>query len=866
MKKNIYVVNHTHWDREWYFTTMDSLLLSDDVFSQAIRELSENPSAKFVLDGQTSILDEYMTLHPEQLEQVRQLVASGQLAIGPWYTQTDAFSVNEESFLRNLAIGSREARKYGREMEVGYLPDTFGFNAQMPTLLRAAGFDNIVFWRGMNFNTLVSSPYFIWQGLGDKSIKAANLVDGYGTAAFLNSSDSYIEERLLPSIKRIEDHTDNENLLIPAGGDQLKIVSHLSETLAEISDKTDYNLISSRYEDFLATLDSESMPSYRGEFREPVATRVHKTIGSVRYDIKKEVYDLEQLLLRHVEPLLAIAADNDIKISPKLLEVAWKKLLEGEAHDSLGGCVEDVVATDIIERNKQVRELAEGLENTIGKRLAEKMGLSSNDVIVFNTSTKPFSGYKTIDILSSHLNVGVKGDDTSAVISSEFFKGKDNLLLETPEGPQYINEDPYYRLHIRTHCTIPAMGFKVLQITEQEPLPLTAVAGDLSISQGTTTVSFSEGRLSLKHDNLLVEDFLTLEDEGNNGDTYDYSPLKGDKPITLRFDSATVAKTSVQQTLTLTGAFKLPKDLSQRLQDVPETKPVAIKLTISLCLGLEIPQFHLEIDNTVLDHRMRIKVNLADEAQNALASVPFGFLKRPINQEIPDNWDKRYVEYPIDVEPFDKSVSLQGNETAITAYAKGLKEYQVIGSSLYVTLMATTGQLGKPNLAYRPGRASGDTTKKGHVMIATPLAELEKKLTFDFAIELTPGKLNESHLSNTWREYTEPSISYQMQSLNMFIHRLDSKLQPELTPTHRIDDYSLLNYSGKAITSSLMPSLYNTNAWVLRLANPTSQEISLGKLELSKFKTWSFVDAREQAMPETDTIAPYDVVAIKLWR
>ncbi|WP_222848480.1 glycoside hydrolase family 38 N-terminal domain-containing protein, partial [Lactiplantibacillus plantarum] len=47
-------VNHTHWDREWYFTTEDAQVLSDQLFSNVLKELETHPEANFTLDGQTS--------------------------------------------------------------------------------------------------------------------------------------------------------------------------------------------------------------------------------------------------------------------------------------------------------------------------------------------------------------------------------------------------------------------------------------------------------------------------------------------------------------------------------------------------------------------------------------------------------------------------------------------------------------------------------------------------------------------------------------------------------------------------------------------------------------------------------------------
>ena len=78
-----YLVNHTHWDREWYFTVQDAQILSDSVFTEILDELEAHPEANFTLDGQTSIIDEYLELNPSALSRIRKLVARKQLYVGP---------------------------------------------------------------------------------------------------------------------------------------------------------------------------------------------------------------------------------------------------------------------------------------------------------------------------------------------------------------------------------------------------------------------------------------------------------------------------------------------------------------------------------------------------------------------------------------------------------------------------------------------------------------------------------------------------------------------------------------------------------------------------------------------------------------
>lgn len=868
--KKVHVVNHTHWDREWYFTTMDALMLSDNLFTGVINELKNNPDAKFCLDGQTSILNDYIELHPEKLDDIKELIKNKKLSIGPWYTQTDAFFVNEESFIRNLIIGIRDSKKYGVEMPIGYLPDTFGLNAQMPTILKNCGLDSIVFWRGINFKKHVSGPYFNWKGLGDKEIVAANLVDGYGTAAFLKNTDEYLNERLLPAVKKIESYTDLNELLIPAGGDQLEIIKNLPQVLKGISEKTNYKFIASSYEDFIDYLskNNTNLPSYEGEFREPVTTRAHKSIGSVRYDIKRSNFLVEQKLLRRIEPLIAIGAEHGIVISTELLIKTWKKLLEGHAHDSMGGCVSDDVAIDILHRIKEADEIADGIENYIVKRISEKLGLSQKQVLVFNTTSKPYSGFKVIDFLSSTKNIQLQGVSEAVLLKEEYFEGKKNLLLETPEGPKYINEDPYYRLHILANISIPSMGYKVLNIEEisTEISELVPVDSGV-ISNEFYSISYNDTGLRLETKfGESFQNFLEFENVGNAGDTYDFSPLEKESPVLLNLALKEVKKSNVYQEMILTGTFKLPKTIESREGKTTETGLLHIDLKLTLQKDSNLIDAKLVVDNQIMSHRLRVKLNTGVKNRTSIASLPFGFIEREsLSEEIP-RWDKEYVEYPIDLEPFDKSVSVGTDMYHINAFGKGIKEYQFQDGSLYLTLFASTSQLGKPNLAYRPGRASGDTTKKGHVMIPTPMAELKGKLEFEFSISAIAGKFNEYTVSKQWETYQSESISYQNQVLNKFIHRLDNKIQSSNSEIMNLSDFSLLSVETKGFDSSLIPSMYDNNSFVLRLTNPTNEPMSIHNFNFEKFTKYEFVNCREDIIETERTINPYDMISIKLWK
>ena len=79
------------------------------------------------------------------------LAAAGRLQVGPWMILMDEFMVSGETIVRNLQHGLARAEALGGDaaMRVGYLPDMFGHVAQMPQLLRLAGLEHAVVWRGV---------------------------------------------------------------------------------------------------------------------------------------------------------------------------------------------------------------------------------------------------------------------------------------------------------------------------------------------------------------------------------------------------------------------------------------------------------------------------------------------------------------------------------------------------------------------------------------------------------------------------------------------------------------------------------------------------------------------------------------------
>jgi len=853
--KKISIVNHTHWDREWYFSAEDSIFLSDKLFTDAINELETHPSASFTLDGQISILDDYLEIRPEMLDRVKKLVNDGQLIIGPWFTQPDALHIKGESLLRNGMIGIQDSKKYGKYLHVGYLPDTFGFNSQMPVILNELGLSSFLFWRGINVKK-IGGYYFKWKSLGmQNEVTAVNMPQGYSTGMLLDDNSEYVDKRLDNAIDFIKKTEKGNEILIPSGNDQLDIIKDFQKKVKNINKLGKYEYEISDYQTFVDKVSKrDDLPEYMGEFIDPVLARVHRTSSSSRMNIKLKSEELENLLIKKAEPMLVIGKSVGLDISQNLLIRAWKKLLESQAHDSMAGSVTDSVEKDIMHRLNEGIQIADDILNMVENLIAKKINLSRDEILIFNTEVHKFKGYKILNLLTTLNDPKLDGCITE-VISQKYVSPRDNVLMQDETGDHYIKESGYYVSKVISKVELPALGFKTYKVLNNQS-SLVIEKSDNVISNNDISVEFDDGKVNIEYNDSKLTDAVLLEDVANDGDTYDFSPLRNGKKFMLHLDRCETEIHTNFSKMTLTGSKILPKSQVQTKYN-DENKIVNYTLKILLLADDDRVRFDFKFDNTVLDHRVRVGIKTGIQAKSNIASVPFGFIERRNEIEEHEDW----AEVPVNIYPFDSSVSLKNDDLSVSIISEDISEYQQDKDVIWLTILSSTNELGKPNLVYRPGRASGDTTKKGHVMIPTPDGELLGSISESFSVildsELDYSKLQQKIIDD---DLTTPN--YQDQELNLFNNRLDNKIQFPTIKKHDIKKLELLNLPSEYLVSSIYPSYYDSNAFILRLENVGKSEFKLDKKYFTK--NFEVVNAVEDLRSEDLIIPPMGVISLKI--
>ena len=159
MKKKIHIISHTHWDREWYLSSKYVNRWIPVFFENLFRMLEKEPDYRFVLDGQTSIIDDCCAQLQAQggqsmdafMDTVRKYVREGRIIAGPYYLQPDWQLVSEEALIRNLLYGRAIAEELDGGSKTGWLLDNFGQISQGCQIHEHFGMSGIVVWRGPAF-------------------------------------------------------------------------------------------------------------------------------------------------------------------------------------------------------------------------------------------------------------------------------------------------------------------------------------------------------------------------------------------------------------------------------------------------------------------------------------------------------------------------------------------------------------------------------------------------------------------------------------------------------------------------------------------------------------------------------------------
>jgi alpha-mannosidase len=356
MSRTVFVVPHTHWDREWYQPHELFRWRLVQMVDELLDLLERDPAFRcFTLDGQTVVIEDYLELRPEQEERLRALVQAGRLTIGPWWVQPDEFLPSGESHIRSLLRGIRTAERFGGSMRVGHCADQFGHIAQMPQIMAGLGLTSACLWRGVPDS--VPGWSFWWEAPDGTRLPVLYLRHSYSNGWRLPTDP---DELLARARVAEEGHAPHEPLLLMNGTDHARAQTNLPAVLAAAGGRG-YDFRIASLPEYEAALLAAGVDEHvhRGELRSPDRSNVLAGVLSARLTIKQRDFAVSATLERYAEPLELLAHLHAGYDGLPALQHAWRLLLENSPHDSICGCSVDQTHREMVPRYDRAEQLAQ---------------------------------------------------------------------------------------------------------------------------------------------------------------------------------------------------------------------------------------------------------------------------------------------------------------------------------------------------------------------------------------------------------------------------------------------------------------------------------------------------------------------------
>jgi mannosylglycerate hydrolase len=744
------VVPHTHWDREWYapFPTFRQRLV--ELLDGLLPALEDDPPyGHFLLDGQLAMVDDYLAVRPEAAELVRRLNAAGRVSIGPWYVLMDEFLVSGETIVRDLQVGLARAAELGGAMEVGYLPDMFGHVAQMPQLLRLAGMEHAVVWRGVP--AAVDGAAFTWTALDGSSVRAEYLATGYHNGMGMPSDPDVLLTRIRHYVDELGTRLDGGPLLWMTGSDHTVPEPWIGRVVAEADARADD--LALRVTSLADHLAAAPVPTteVRGELRSGARANLLAGTTSNRVDVKQAAAAAERALERRAEPLCALFVPPD-DWPGALLEQAWLAVVRNAAHDSICACSADEVVDAVRHRYAEARATADALAASALRWLG--LALTVDGPVAVNTTGRSRSGVIELEVPGTgpiegaqvvaerpaslydrtapgrdlpgllaplHVQEVAPGTYISAVTIEE---GPDRVdvrmqanpdLIEShavadqrlalgalaasrPETPfrVVVTQAPSRRVLVRVP-DVPAFGWAAWSPGPLDVEPVTVSGTRVANGRATVEVDAADGTFAIDGHGRLGR----LVDGGDRGDTYTYDPPRDDRVVDTPESVAVEVLESgpVRGRLLVIARYKWPEALDEGTQARAGEREVVVRTTLELRAGERAVRVATVLDNVVRDHRLRVHLPLPRRAATSVAETAFGTVERGTAAE------GGPTERPLPTFPSRRFVSAGG----LTVVHDGLQEYELVdvaddgtAGELAVTLLRCTGLLSRVEVGNRP--------------------------------------------------------------------------------------------------------------------------------------------------------------------
>jgi mannosylglycerate hydrolase len=810
---NAHIISHTHWDREWFLNSKYTTEWLVPFFDSLFEMLEKEKDYRFVLDGQTLMIEDYFNELKKQnkdVEKYKSLIKKygkeNRLILGPYYLQPDWQLISEESIVRNMLIGHKMAKELGNVMKSGWLLDNFGQISQTVQIHKEFNMEGLFLWRGVEMDPDEVQSEFNWKSPDGSELTSIYFLSSYRNAMRLAEYEELFEDRIINEVGKIAPYATTSNVLLMNGYDQEMVPDDILPELRNL-DLDDIRVKQSVPNEYLDAVKSENpnLKTLENELYSGRYISVFPGILSARMYLKQMNDRCERELNNYTEVFSTFTWLYGDEYQSKKINYLWKELLKNHPHDSICGVSIDDVHTDMEKRFSEVYKESREIKN-------EKLNKLTSLI-----KTNKFSNSNDAHIVfSSHF------ESKDSIITLENIN--EDISFRNSEGKKLPIQKEKDKIYVKLD-KIPGLGYETLYtVKEKSHNSSNKIAGEVNVHENIIennklkiTVN-KNGTLNV-FDKLNNRDYRGLGefiDSGDAGDEYNYSYPENDKIISSKNSEATIEfieRGPLKAKCRIDYIMTIPKGLTEdRKSRLKGKREMPVSTYIELKADSKKIEFITYLKNTVKDHRLRILFPTEIKTKYSYAGTQFDITKHNItpkeftNEDIDENLKRIIIgareSEPITIFPQKYFVDINNDDYGVALFNKGLPEYEILPSNntIALTLFRSVGWLARGDLLTRVGDAGP--------IINTPDAQCLREMKFQFSLYFHKGNHEKANVYNK-------SLSY------------NNELQIKKTDLHDgiLDDRKeIIKLENGSNLSALKLSEDGTGI-TLRIFNPTNNRI-----------------------------------------
>lgn len=166
------LVGHSHMDTAWLWDIPETIRKCARTFANQLSLMEQYPEYRFV-QSSAYHLEMIRRHYPELFEKLREAIKSGRYEPnGAVYVECDCNITGGESMVRQFLWGQRYTREhFNYTSDCFWLPDTFGYSAAIPQIMKGSGVDYFLTTK-LSWNDTTRFPYesFKWEGIDGTNV------------------------------------------------------------------------------------------------------------------------------------------------------------------------------------------------------------------------------------------------------------------------------------------------------------------------------------------------------------------------------------------------------------------------------------------------------------------------------------------------------------------------------------------------------------------------------------------------------------------------------------------------------------------------------------------------------------------------